>query len=68
MNYSKLAHLSGEDLFGVKGKTAIGELIDIPRQVPYDYMHLVCQGHTKWILKQLLDSTNAEYDICKLIK
>ncbi|CAF0956332.1 unnamed protein product [Brachionus calyciflorus] len=66
--YSKLADLSGDDVFGIKGRTALGDLIEIPRQVPYDYMHLVCQGHSKWILKQLFDSPDTEYDLTKSIE
>ena len=26
------------------------EILDIPSQVPFDYMHLVLQGHAKWLL------------------
>lgn len=56
--------MSGEPVFGIKGTTLISQLIDIPLQVPYDYMHLICQGHTKWILRQILQgSKHSDYFI-----
>jgi hypothetical protein len=38
-------------LFGIKGQTVISQILDLPTQVPFDYMHLVLQGHVKWLLK-----------------
>jgi hypothetical protein len=46
---SKLVQESNEELFGIKGTCPFTDLLDIPRQIPFDYMHLVLQGHLKSI-------------------
>ena len=38
----------------------IGRLIKIPDQVPFDYMHLVLQGHAKWVYDKLFSSKNLD--------
>ena len=48
-------------VFGVKGKSAFGSLIEIPTQVPFDYMHLCLQGHMKWLLTQLIENEESDY-------
>ena len=40
--------------FGYFGKSSIGELLNIPEQIPFDFMHLVLQGHSKWIYNKLI--------------
>jgi hypothetical protein len=37
-------------IFGFFGVAPISKVMRIPEQIPYDYMHLVLQGHTKFIL------------------
>ena len=34
-------------MFGIKGKHAFGQLLDIPDNVPIDWMHCVCEGILK---------------------
>jgi hypothetical protein len=34
-------------------------LLIIPEQTPFDYMHLVLQGHCKWILQKLFKSKSS---------
>jgi hypothetical protein len=53
--YSKLAMANKTDLFGIKGESIISKVINLPYQMPFDYMHLFCAGHGKWILRQYLD-------------
>ena len=36
------------------GKNPFSGVLKIPDQIPFDYMHLVLQGHTKWLLNQYL--------------
>jgi hypothetical protein len=50
---ANLAVHSSSIIRGVKGRSPLLNLIRIPEQVPFDYMHLVLQGHTKWLLRQL---------------
>ena len=35
------------------GKCFLSKFLNIPEQVPFDYLHLVLQGHFKWLLKKL---------------
>ena len=44
-------HLS---FFGYFGKSSISELLNVPDQIPFDFMHLVLQGHAKWIYNRLI--------------
>ena len=37
------------------------DVLDIPSQVPFDYMHLVLQGHSNWLLDQFFHSTNKSF-------
>ena len=36
----------------LKSETSLLSIINLPVQAPLDYMHLVLQGHTKWLIKQ----------------
>jgi hypothetical protein len=45
-----LAEETGDEILGIKGKTPFSNIITLPDQVPFDYMHLVLQGHSKWLL------------------
>lgn len=38
--------------FGIVGTSPFIEILQIPSQVPLDYMHLVLQGHTKWLINR----------------
>lgn len=54
-----MANLSvetGQTIFGIKGKSPLSHIVSIPSQVPLDYMHLVLQGHGKWLIKQFFFS------------
>ncbi len=53
----KLASEKGKCCFGVIGSNPLSAVIDIPSQVPLDYMHLVLHGHTKWLLNQFFNSS-----------
>ena len=60
--YNKLAKEAeshGETKYGIKGQTSLSKLLVIPDQIPYDYMHLVLQGHSKWILYKLFKSKSS---------
>ena len=46
--FGKYAEQKGEQLFGIKGTTPLSKIINLPQQVPYDYMHLV---YVHWSLK-----------------
>jgi len=43
-----------ESVFGFFGKSPLDKIIKIPEQLPYDYMHLVLQGHAKYVYSKLL--------------
>ena len=47
---------------GIKGKTIISELVDLPDAIPIDYMHLLCLGLFKNILIQCIESSNHSFD------
>ena len=56
--YNKLAKEAeshGETKYGIKGQTSLSKLLVIPDQIPYDYMHLVLQRHSKWIPQFLIN-------------
>ncbi|CAF0876279.1 unnamed protein product [Brachionus calyciflorus] len=63
-DYSYLGNLSklnGETLFGIRGISPFSKVMTIPDQVPFDYLHLVLQGHAKWLLRQYIDEKDSEY-------
>jgi hypothetical protein len=37
----------------------LSKLLQIPDQIPYDYMHLVLQGHCKWMLQKMFKSKSS---------
>jgi hypothetical protein len=39
--------------FGYFGKSSISDHLNVPNQIPFDFMHLVLQGHAKWIYNKL---------------
>jgi hypothetical protein len=39
-----------KSIFGFFGVSPINYVLNIPEQVPFDYMHLVLQGHSKFLL------------------
>jgi hypothetical protein len=51
-NISEKAENEKTEHFGIKGISPLSRLLIIPDQVPYDYMHLVLQGHCKWMLQK----------------
>ena len=38
--------------FGYFGKSSISDHLNVPNQIPFDFMHLVLQGHTKWLINE----------------
>ncbi|CAF1047635.1 unnamed protein product, partial [Brachionus calyciflorus] len=53
---SQIAAENKEPLFGIKGINPLQEIISLPSQAPLDYMHLILQGHSKWLIKQFFFS------------
>ncbi len=49
-----------DSVFGFFGSSPLDDLIKIPEQLPYDYMHLVLQGHSKWIYTKLVSERELE--------
>ncbi|CAF1131989.1 unnamed protein product [Brachionus calyciflorus] len=49
---ARLAKENNETVFGIKGETSLLSIINLPVQAPLDYMHLILQGHAKWLIKQ----------------
>ncbi len=65
--YEKFATIAERDnisVFGVKGRSVFHSLIEVPIQVPFDYMHLCLQGHMKWILTQLVENKDSDCHLC----
>ena len=58
--FAAVAERDNTTVFGVKGRSVFDSLIEVPIQVPFDYMHLCLQGHTKWILTQLVENKNSD--------
>ena len=48
--FGNIAERTGTTVFGIKGEHVFGQLVDIPDNLPIDWMHCVCEG----ILKQQL--------------
>jgi hypothetical protein len=57
---TKKAIQTGQVIFGVKGPSVFNSLIEIPVQVPFDYMHLCLQGHTRWLINELVTNSHSE--------
>ena len=51
---AQIAEETNQIIFGIKGKSIFSEIFDVPLQVPLDCLHLVFQGHFKWLLKNYL--------------
>ena len=54
---------------GLKGTIAISDILDLPKSIPIDYMHLTCLGLFKSILKHWFESTyhNKDFYIGKFL-
>ena len=39
-----------QSFFGFFGEAPISKILKVPEEIPFDYMHLVLQGHAKWLL------------------
>ena len=50
--YSILAGRIEESIYGMKGPTVWTKIIKLPDQIPFDFMHLILQGHFKFKLNQ----------------
>jgi len=68
MAYEKNKHLEDDDkrisIFGYFGKAPINDILNIPEQIPFDYLHLVLQGHVKWLLRHIFVNDNI-FDVKK---
>ncbi|CAF1068975.1 unnamed protein product [Brachionus calyciflorus] len=66
----KMSVQTGQTIFGIKGANPISNILSLPSQAPLDYMHLVLQGHGKWLLKQYFfsDKSNDFYIGLLIIK
>ena len=47
-----------ESIFGIFGLAPISKLVKVPVQIPYDSMHLIFQGHGKWIYSAIFLDKN----------
>ena len=45
--YADLAEETGSAVMGWKGRSVVLDIIEIPNQTPFDYMHLVLEGELK---------------------
>ncbi len=45
--YAQIADLTCSTLFGIRGENVFGQIVDIPDNVPIDWMHCVCEGVLK---------------------
>ena len=52
LNETKSEKAKLDSVFGFFGSTKFEEIIKIPEQVPFDFMHLVLQGHAKWLFNK----------------
>ena len=43
-NNANLADIQGSEVFGVKGKSVVLDIMKVPNETPLDYMHLVLGG------------------------
>lgn len=51
--YEKVSTISEKSktvIYGIKGFSSFSRILILPDQIPFDYMHLVLQGHTKWLI------------------
>jgi hypothetical protein len=55
-----LAKENSQVIFGIRGTCPLMDIIKIPDPVPFDYMHLVLQGHTKWLIYHLFHDKKFE--------
>ena len=46
-SFAEIAESTGIPVFGIKGKNIFGRLVDIPDNLPIDWMHCVCEGIMK---------------------
>ena len=54
------AEQTGKTIQGVKGLSPLLKLIEFPRQVVLDYMHLVCLGHMSLLIRRWLPTLKAD--------
>jgi hypothetical protein len=52
---------SKESIYGINGTTTFTKIMNIPDQLPFDYMHLVLQGHCKWIINQYFNESKKSH-------
>ena len=50
------------DAYGIFGFSEFQKVLDIPEAIPFDYMHLVLQGHTKWLINQIFFESNVNFE------
>ena len=60
--FARIAQVTGNPVFGFKDKNVFGQLVDIPDNVPVDWMHCVCEGIMKrQLFKRWLHPCYATY-------
>ena len=60
MNLLRSKKKDKESIFGIFGRSVLSKLLIISDQIPFDVMHLVFQGHVKWILNELMNNKNLD--------
>ena len=56
-SWATLAERLGKPMYGVKGHSVLSLYIDIVRDIPIDYMHMILEGISKMLLKYWLDES-----------
>ncbi len=62
---AKQAERKGRVIKGIKGRSVITSILDLPLGAPVDYMHCVLEGVVKRFLNKWITSTNQPYYISK---
>lgn len=52
---------------GILGISPLAKILIIPDQCPYDYMHLLLQGHVKWFMDRYFFDKDSEVYLGNLI-
>ncbi len=47
-----------QSFFGFFGEAPISKILKVPEEIPFDYMHLVLQGHAKWLFNNIFFNKN----------
>ena len=50
-----MAENSGKPVFGVKGHSILSNFLDVVKDIPIDYMHMILEGISKMLFKYWSD-------------